>query len=70
MKDLYKSIEECNPGKYKKVLIVLDDMISDVTSNKKLHPVATKLFNWGQKWSIALVFITKPYSLEPNTLRL
>ena len=49
MKDLYKSIEECNPVKYKKVLIVLDDMISDVTSNKKLHPVATKLFNWGQK---------------------
>ena len=70
MKDLYKSIEECNPGKYKKVLIVLDDMISDVTSNKELHPVATKLLNRGQKRSIALVFIRKPYFLEPNNVRL
>ena len=34
MKYIYKCVEECNPGKKIKVLIVFDDMIADVTSNK------------------------------------
>ena len=49
---------------------MLDDMISDVTSNKKLHPVVTELFIKGQKRCIALMFITKPYFLKPNNVGL
>ena len=39
-----KNIEEWNPGKTHKTLIVFDDMIADMLSNKKLsnNPVVTK----------------------------
>ena len=29
MQDVYKNIEDCNPGKKRKILIVFDDMIAD-----------------------------------------
>ena len=35
MDDIYKNIEECNPNKKRKILIVFDDMIADKISNKK-----------------------------------
>ena len=57
MKYIYKCVEECNPGKKIKVLIVFDDMIADVTSNKKLHPAVTELFISDRKLNISLVFI-------------
>ena len=33
MDDIYKSVEEYNPNKKRKVLIVFDDMIADMISN-------------------------------------
>ena len=35
--DIYKNIEEHNPNKKQKILILFDDMISDMLSNKKLN---------------------------------
>ena len=35
MDDIYKKTEECNPNKKHKVLIVSDDMIAYMLSNKK-----------------------------------
>ena len=35
MQDVYKNVDEYNPGKERKVLIVFDDMIADISSNKK-----------------------------------
>ena len=49
MDDIYKNIEEYNPNKKHKILIVFDDMISDMLSNKKLNPIKN---------------LTKNYSLE------
>ena len=43
MQDVYKNIENYNPGK-RKVLIVFDDMIADMINNKKLDSVVTELF--------------------------
>ena len=37
MDDIYKNIEEYNPNKKRKILIVFDDMIADMLSNKKLN---------------------------------
>ena len=34
MDDIYKNIEKCNPNKKRKLLIVSDDMIVDMLSNK------------------------------------
>ena len=39
MEDIYKNIEEYNPNKKPKILIVFDDIISDMLINKKLNPI-------------------------------
>ena len=44
MGDIYQNIEEYNPNKNRKMLIVFDDMIDDMLSNKKLNQIVTKLF--------------------------
>ena len=35
MDDVYKSINDYNPNKRRKILIVFDDMIADIMTNKK-----------------------------------
>ena len=37
MQDIYKNIEDCNPGNKRKVLIVFDDMIADMMNKKNLN---------------------------------
>ena len=37
MHDVYKSIDDYNPDKENKILIVSDDMIADMINNKKLN---------------------------------
>ena len=44
MHDVYKSIDDYNPDKEKKILIVFDDMIADMIDNKKLNSIVTELF--------------------------
>ena len=44
MDDIYKNIEGYNPNKKRKILIVFDNMIADMLSNKKLNPIVTELF--------------------------
>ena len=61
MDDIYKNIEECNPNKKHKILIVFNDMIADMLSNKKPNPIVTELFNRGRKLNISLVLITQLY---------
>ena len=59
MRDVYEYIEEYNPGKKSKVLMVFDDMIADMIANKKLNLVVTEPFIRGRKLNISLVFITR-----------
>ena len=49
MDDIYNNIEEYNPIKKRKILIVFNDMIPDMLSNKKLNPIVTELFIRGRK---------------------
>ena len=63
---IYKNIEEYNPNKKRKILIVFDDMIADILSNKKLNLIVTKLFIRGRKLNIPLVFITQSYFAVPK----
>ena len=44
MQDVYKNIEDYNPIKKRKVLIIFDDMIADMISNNKLNLIVTELF--------------------------
>ena len=40
--DVYEDLEDYNPTKKRRVLIVFHDMIADMESNKKLNPIATQ----------------------------
>ena len=55
MDDIYKNNKE------RKILIVFDDMIADILSNKSRNPIVTELFMRGRKLNISLVFITQSY---------
>ena len=67
MNDIFKSIEEYNPNKKRKILIFFDDMISDILTDKKLNPIVTELFIRGRKLKISLVFITQScFSVPKN----
>ena len=44
MNDINKNIEEYNSNKKQKILVVFDDMIADILSNKRSIPVVTELF--------------------------
>ena len=68
--DVYKNIEECNPSKKLKILIVFDDMIADMLSNEKLDPIVNVLLISGRKLNISLVFIKEPYFAMPKNIRL
>ena len=57
MDDIYKNIEERNPNKKRKILIVFDDMIVDRFSNKKLKAIVIEVFIKVRKLNISLVFI-------------
>ena len=68
--DVYGNINNYNPDKENKTLIVLDDMIADMINNKKLNSVVTELFIRGRKLNISLVFITQSYFKVPKDVRL
>ena len=67
---IYKSIKEYNPNKKCKILIVFDDMIVYMLSNKKLYPMVTELFVRGRKLSICFVFIVQSYIAVPKNIKL
>ena len=54
---IYKNIEEYNPNKKSKILIIFNDIIVDMLSNK-LYPIITELFISDRKLNISLAFIT------------
>ena len=66
MDDIYKHIEEYNPNKKQKILIVFRDMIADMLSNKTLNPMVTELFIRVRKQNISLVLITQSYFAVPK----
>ena len=41
MRDVYKNIDDYNPDKENKILIVFNDMIADMINNKKLNSIVT-----------------------------
>ena len=44
MDDAYKNINDYNPSRRRKKLIVLDDMIADIMTNKKFQNIIKELF--------------------------
>ena len=69
MDDIYINIEKCNPSRKPKILIIFDDMITDMLSNEKLNPIVNELFIRGRK-NILLYFITQSYFAVQKNIRL
>ena len=70
MPDVYKNIDNYNPDKENKILLVFDDTIADMIHNKKLNSIVTELFIRGRKLNISLAFITQSYFEVPKDIRL
>ena len=68
--NIYKNIEEYNPSKKRKILIVFDDMIADMLSNKKRNPIVIEKFIRGRKINISLVSIRQSDLPVPKNIRL
>ena len=57
MDDVYEDIDNYNPKRNKKVLIVFDDMIADIMTNKKFQAIIKELFIRCRKLNISLVLL-------------
>ena len=58
MDDVYNNINAYNPNRKRKILIVFDEMIADIMTNKKFQAIIKDLFIRCKKLNILLVFIT------------
>ena len=57
MDDIKESTEKYNPNRERKILIIFNDMITDMLSNKKLQKIITELLIRGRKLIIYPVFV-------------
>ena len=58
-----KIIKEYNPNKKRNILVVFDDVIPEMLSNKKFHPIVTEIFIRDRNLNISLIFITQALHL-------
>ena len=58
MDDVYKNIDDYTPKRKRKMLIVFDDMIADIMTNKRFQVIIKYLFIRCRKLNIYVAFIT------------
>ena len=68
--DVYENIHDYNSSRKRKILIVFDDMIADIVTNKKFQAIIKELFIRCRKLNTSLVFITQSYFSVPKDVRL
>ena len=70
MDNVYNNIDDYNPNRNRKILIVFDGMIADIMTNKKFQAIIKELFSRSRKLNISLAFITESYFSVPKEVRL
>ena len=65
-----KNINDYNPIRKRKKIIVFDDMITDILMNKKIQVRIKEMFIRCRKLNISLIFITQYYFFIPRDVRL
>ena len=68
--DVYSNIDDFNPKRKRKILIVFDDMMTDIMTNKKFQAIIKELFIRCRKLNVSLVFIIQSYFKTPKNARL
>ena len=70
MDKIYENIDEYISNRKRKILIVIDDKIAKMISNKKNQPIVTELFLRGKILNISLVLIKVLFcqeNIRPNS---
>ena len=70
MNDVYENIDDYNPIRKRKKLIVFDDMIADIMTNKRFQTIIKESFIRCRKLNLSLVFITQSYFSVSKDVRL
>ena len=70
MEDVYENIDDYNSNRKRKILIVFDDMIAVIMTNKKFQAMIKELFIRCRKLNTSLVFITQSYLPLPKNVKL
>ena len=70
MDDVYNNIDDYNPKRKRKILVVFDDMIADIMTNKRFQAIIKELFIRCRKLNIFLVLITQSYFSAPKEVGL
>ena len=67
-----ENLEDYNPTKKRKELVVFDDMIADMKPNKKLSPLVNELFLRVEKLYFTSFYVTifQSYLKVPKSIRL
>ena len=68
-KHVYENINDYNPLRKRKKLIVFDDMIAYIMRNKKFQTIIKETIRC-RKLNISLVFITQPCFYVPKDVKL
>ena len=63
MDDVYEDIDEYNPNRKRKILIVFDGKVANIMTNKEFQAVVKGLFFICRKLNISLVFVTQSFFL-------
>ena len=58
MNDVYSNINDYNPNRKRKILIVFESMIADIMTNRKCQAIIKELFTRCKKLNISLVLYT------------
>ena len=70
MDDVYKNVNDYNPNRKRKILIVFDDMFANIMTNKKCQAIIKEIFIRCRKLNISILFL-KQFSLSvPKYLKL
>ena len=70
MDDILSNIEDYNRKRKRKVLIIFDDMIYHVMSDKKAQQILKDLFIRFRKLNISLCFLAQSYFSVPKAVKL
>ena len=70
MDDVYEKTDEYNSNRKRRFLIVLEDIIADITTNKRFKAIIKEFFIRCRKLNTSLVFITQSYFSVPKHMRL
>ena len=70
MDDVYNNVNDYNASRKRKKIIIFDEMIADIMTNKKFKTIIKELFIRCRKLNISFSFIIQSYFSVPKEVRL